>query len=421
MCELEQLLQGLEAKGYLACSGSFKCKYAWGYFCRALHVSTEADLIALTDDDVRSYPGLDGATTIWVVWFKDTLKRVADGVRSSHACPPDLVRIHCYLKGVRDAAERARVATDASSVHALHALFDGFEARGLLYGLDLTRRTLFIATFGLNGARDLGKLSDDQINGFFGADKLSAEMVRQMRNACPSTGGQSTAAQTANVHRLQTANQELAGELRLCHENAKKSARELEQLKSVVGRERQRRQALEVELDGHRRRFSQDLRELEAASFSRRTRISELEADIAALQAEVEVGRKRKRDADAEGRRDADEVLEDLNSRSLAGRSLAWLRDKRAKAGMFVDRLTAVEEVLRAAVPVSFLCPITQAVMVDPVMLVETGMTYERGSIQQWLARRRTDPSTNVRLTDTTLQANHGLRMTIQEFTENNA
>ncbi len=48
------------------------------------------------------------------------------------------------------------------------------------------------------------------------------------------------------------------------------------------------------------------------------TKQSKLEGD-----GQDEVAKKRKREADLEGRRDVDEVLEDLNSRELAGRSAA--------------------------------------------------------------------------------------------------
>jgi hypothetical protein len=92
------------------------------------------------------------------------------------------------------------------------------------------------------------------------------------------------------------------------------------------------------------------------------------------------------------------------------------------------------------AVPDSFRCPITQEVMVDPVMVAETGHTYERAAILRWLGTNRfpaqftrlpahrwqtecvglcarsTDPRTNVRLTTKLLVPNHGLRATIEDF-----
>jgi hypothetical protein len=118
--------------------------------------------------------------------------------------------------------------------------------------------------------------------------------------------------------------------------------------------------------------------------------------------------------------RDIMELLEDLNTRSLAGRSLVWLQKCKASASKFVDRLTAAAGSIRGAVPDALRCPITQDVMVDPVMVTETGHTYERSAIEQWLRTRNTDPTTNVQLTSKTLIPNHSLRSTIEGFLENN-
>ena len=45
-----------------------------------------------------------------------------------------------------------------------------------------------------------------------------------------------------------------------------------------------------------------------------------------------------------------------------------------------------------------FLCPILQIPMEDPVLLVETGFSYERRAIERWLQEKNTDPMTNVKL-----------------------
>lgn len=39
-------------------------------------------------------------------------------------------------------------------------------------------------------------------------------------------------------------------------------------------------------------------------------------------------------------------------------------------------------------------CPLTREVMTDPVVLVETGITYERSAITQWLSHEDTCPMT---------------------------
>eukprot|EP01052_Picozoa_sp_SAG31_P042360 SAG31_NODE_6702_length_1918_cov_1.561297_1_plen_93_part_00 len=48
-------------------------------------------------------------------------------------------------------------------------------------------------------------------------------------------------------------------------------------------------------------------------------------------------------------------------------------------------------------IPSSFICPITQKIMDDPVF-TRTGNTYDRKAIEKWLKERRTDPLTNEEL-----------------------
>ncbi len=110
-------------------------------------------------------------------------------------------------------------------------------------------------------------------------------------------------------------------------------------------------------------------------------------------------------------------VLEDLNTRS---RSLVWLQNCKVLASKFVYRLTAAAVSMPGPVQDSFRCPITQDVMVDPVIVTETGHTYERSAIEQWLRTHNTDPKTNVRLMSKKLIPNHSLRASIQEFAANN-
>lgn len=59
-----------------------------------------------------------------------------------------------------------------------------------------------------------------------------------------------------------------------------------------------------------------------------------------------------------------------------------------------------------------FLCPILQTPMEDPVVLVETGFSYERAAIERWLREKNTDPMTNVilRARPPVLVANLALR-----------
>ncbi|EKX48382.1 hypothetical protein GUITHDRAFT_136887 [Guillardia theta CCMP2712] len=67
-------------------------------------------------------------------------------------------------------------------------------------------------------------------------------------------------------------------------------------------------------------------------------------------------------------------------------------------------------------VPDGFRCPITQEVMRDPHIVAETGLSYEKSAIVQWLQDHNTDPLTNLRLKSKQIIPNHGLRATIEEF-----
>ncbi|KAL9653619.1 hypothetical protein ABK040_000536 [Willaertia magna] len=46
----------------------------------------------------------------------------------------------------------------------------------------------------------------------------------------------------------------------------------------------------------------------------------------------------------------------------------------------------------------SYICPISQQLMTGPVVLSETGHTYNRKEIEQWLQRQNTCPSTGIKL-----------------------
>ena len=58
-----------------------------------------------------------------------------------------------------------------------------------------------------------------------------------------------------------------------------------------------------------------------------------------------------------------------------------------------------------SATPDEFLCPISYEVMTDPVIL-EDGHTYDRTSIEAWLARSDMSPMTNQYLRNKTLNPN---------------
>ena len=60
-------------------------------------------------------------------------------------------------------------------------------------------------------------------------------------------------------------------------------------------------------------------------------------------------------------------------------------------------------------------CPITQEIMVDPVILVPTGHSYERTAIEHWMRSSCRCPKTNIRLRNPELVSNHALRNAIEE------
>ncbi|CAD7696990.1 unnamed protein product [Ostreobium quekettii] len=63
----------------------------------------------------------------------------------------------------------------------------------------------------------------------------------------------------------------------------------------------------------------------------------------------------------------------------------------------------------------AYLCPITLQVMKTPVMIIETGVTYEKTSIENWFARGfRTCPVTGKNLASTQLVVNRGLQDAIE-------
>eukprot|EP01024_Parvocaulis_polyphysoides_P010133 TRINITY_DN1335_c0_g1_i5.p1 TRINITY_DN1335_c0_g1~~TRINITY_DN1335_c0_g1_i5.p1 ORF type:complete len:466 (-),score=54.27 TRINITY_DN1335_c0_g1_i5:407-1804(-) len=67
-------------------------------------------------------------------------------------------------------------------------------------------------------------------------------------------------------------------------------------------------------------------------------------------------------------------------------------------------------------VPHRLRCPITDELMKDPVMLIESGNIYEKCAIQKWLSIVKTDPLTNAEIKRGDLAPEHLLRSECQEF-----
>jgi len=71
------------------------------------------------------------------------------------------------------------------------------------------------------------------------------------------------------------------------------------------------------------------------------------------------------------------------------------------------------------AIPPTFICPITQEVMFDPVF-TEDGNTYEREAITEWLDAADTSPLTNEKLDSKSLTPNLAIRKMIADFVSSN-
>ncbi|KAK3419431.1 hypothetical protein EUGRSUZ_H05037 [Eucalyptus grandis] len=79
-----------------------------------------------------------------------------------------------------------------------------------------------------------------------------------------------------------------------------------------------------------------------------------------------------------------------------------------------------LEKLPSLSIPHEFLCPITLEIMTDPV-IVATGQTYERESIQKWLdSNHRTCPKTGQILRHLLVVPNYALRNLILEWCEKN-
>lgn len=67
-------------------------------------------------------------------------------------------------------------------------------------------------------------------------------------------------------------------------------------------------------------------------------------------------------------------------------------------------------------IPPEYLCPITQEVMLEPVVCSD-GFTYEKRAITEWfLSGKYTSPMTNETLTNTEYKINNELRYEIHKF-----
>ncbi len=166
------------------------------------------------------------------------------------------------------------------------------------------------------------------------------------------------------------------------------------------------------------------LEETKKSGYARRDRHFEERGDrLDKLEAEVLA--KRKRDACVS------EVLIDLTEYRVPGsfeevqRAEEWAtilaKMCRVQAEAMRDdivrraQLTEDREAAAIDAPNEYMCPIGFALMVDPVIVAETCNTYERAKIEHWFATHKTDPNTNVVLTNKLLVPSINLRKLIQD------
>lgn len=72
--------------------------------------------------------------------------------------------------------------------------------------------------------------------------------------------------------------------------------------------------------------------------------------------------------------------------------------------------------ITRDDIPIEYICPITQEIMLEPVTCSD-GFTYEKRAITEWfLSGKYTSPMTNVVLENTDYVVNNDLRNEIHQF-----
>ncbi|KAK4750561.1 hypothetical protein SAY87_004043 [Trapa incisa] len=122
------------------------------------------------------------------------------------------------------------------------------------------------------------------------------------------------------------------------------------------------------------------------------------------------------KDRGAKAAESTQQIIDLLNKfKQIAGVEVTdLLDDPSAPNGKMIDKLPSL------VIPHEFLCPITLEIMIDPV-IVASGQTYERESIQKWLdSNNRTCPKTRQPLVHLSLAPNFALKNLITQWCEKN-
>ena len=89
--------------------------------------------------------------------------------------------------------------------------------------------------------------------------------------------------------------------------------------------------------------------------------------------------------------------------------------------GMISQRqldITKIRKDANADIPEELICSISQTIMSEPVMLIASGMTYEKEMIERWLESNSTDPETGAQITSFETQTNWHCKRQVNKFIE---
>ena len=102
-------------------------------------------------------------------------------------------------------------------------------------------------------------------------------------------------------------------------------------------------------------------------------------------------------------------IFRDMNQTVAIGKVIQLNVKGSTRSNLIKKQLGKISE--------SYICPITQDVMLDPVILVD-GHTYEKEAIEDWLKYRNTSPLTGMTLPSKQMIPNYALKGLIHELEE---
>ena len=89
--------------------------------------------------------------------------------------------------------------------------------------------------------------------------------------------------------------------------------------------------------------------------------------------------------------------------------------NRKSKLTRLVEPATAKTQRMSTDALINTLrCPITGNIMVDPAILVCTGLSYERTALENWIVVHGTDPASGEKLQDARIVSNPCFRSLIE-------